>query len=709
MAMSGKSFNYLDAYCIRRESGANMTIMPNIRERLLLPATSLMDRMRVLPKFVLISSVALIPLLILFFLLQREMMASAEFAQKERVGVVYVLQLLELSQAVQTARTYGSAAGAAADLRTNYAEAQGKVTQQMQKIDAMQRIIAELNVAKEWAALKQSWQSALQTAGKPGADADPAFRALVGELQGHIKLVAAHSNLALDPDIDSFYLMTAATSSLMTLVADMNDIRSLTAAAIARQEITLHEARKISELVLLTKRSLANGKKDIEAAVLYKPALGKNLQASLNDVESIAAMLAAHSGDLSSSDLFKLSPGNYVANTALPVDAVYKLAKQAAVDLDQLLVVRLDAIGQRQLMVYIPAVLAILVSIYFMLAFYASFRASLAMLEASVERMYNGDLAPDPASRARDELGAILRQVGAMKEHLASMIAKVRDSSSQIDVGSREIATGNADLSSRTESQASSLEETASSMEELTSTVKQNADNAQQANQLVVSASDAAMRGGNVVGQVVNTMGSIKESSRKIVDIIGVIDGIAFQTNILALNAAVEAARAGEQGRGFAVVAAEVRSLAQRSASAAKEIKALIGDSVEKVDAGSKLVDAAGKTMGEIVTSVQHVADLMSEMTAAGQEQSAGIEQVNQAIAQIDEMTQQNAALVEQAAAAAESMQGQAGILAQAISVFKLGEGMKAQAMHIAAPRKPVANSHSRPRIRIGIEMEKKR
>ncbi|HEY8606887.1 MAG TPA: methyl-accepting chemotaxis protein, partial [Noviherbaspirillum sp.] len=265
-----------------------------------------------------------------------------------------------------------------------------------------------------------------------------------------------------------------------------------------------------------------------------------------------------------------------------------------------------------------------------------------------------------------------------------------------IGVASREIASGNADLSSRTESQASSLEETASSMEELTSTVKQNAENARQANQLVVSASDVALRGGEVVGQVVQTMASIKDSSRKIVDIIGVIDGIAFQTNILALNAAVEAARAGEQGRGFAVVAAEVRSLAQRSAGAAKEIKSLIGDSVEKVDAGSNLVDVAGKTMGEIVTSVKHVADIMNEISAASQEQSSGIEEVNRAIAQMDEMTQQNAALVEQAAAAADSMQTQAAALAQAVAVFRV-DGAAAAAAAGTGAQAPAARSQVAP------------
>ncbi|MES2070899.1 MAG: methyl-accepting chemotaxis protein [Pseudomonadota bacterium] len=284
----------------------------------------------------------------------------------------------------------------------------------------------------------------------------------------------------------------------------------------------------------------------------------------------------------------------------------------------------------------------------------------------------SGDLSHDIQINSSDEVGALLQSLKLMQTNLVNTVTQIKQGTETITVASEEIASGNADLSSRTESQASSLEETASSMEELTSTVKQNADNARQANQLVVSASSVAVKGGAVVGQVVDTMGSIKESSRKIVDIIGVIDGIAFQTNILALNAAVEAARAGEQGRGFAVVASEVRNLAQRSAGAAKEIKTLIGDSVDKVDQGSKLVDEAGRTMTEIVTSVQHVADIMSEITAASQEQSSGIEQVNLAITQMDEMTQQNAALVEQAAAAAESMQEQAVALAQTVSVFKI-------------------------------------
>jgi len=276
-----------------------------------------------------------------------------------------------------------------------------------------------------------------------------------------------------------------------------------------------------------------------------------------------------------------------------------------------------------------------------------------------------------------------------MNDNLVDLVGKVRMGTDQITTASSEIASGNLDLSQRTEEQVSSLEETASSMEELTSTVRQNADNARQANQLAAGASEVAVKGGAVVGQVVQTMSSINASSKKIVDIISVIDGIAFQTNILALNAAVEAARAGEQGRGFAVVATEVRTLAQRSAAAAKEIKELISDSVSKVEDGTRLVDEAGATMDEIVSAVKCVTDIMSEISAASQEQSSGIEQVNQAVSQMDEVTQQNAALVEEAAAA-ESMQDQAQALTQAVTIFKLSSnGAHAAATPVRRSNRP--------------------
>jgi methyl-accepting chemotaxis protein len=284
-----------------------------------------------------------------------------------------------------------------------------------------------------------------------------------------------------------------------------------------------------------------------------------------------------------------------------------------------------------------------------------------------------GDLSLSIETEDNDN-ASVLHAVKTMRDSIAGIVGEVRNSADTIATATNEIAAGNMDLSSRTENQASSLQQTASSIGQLTSTVKQNADHANEANQLAASASELAVKGGEVVAQVVTTMNSITDSARRIVDIIGVIDGIAFQTNILALNAAVEAARAGEQGRGFAVVAAEVRNLAQRSAGAAKEIKALIGDSVEKVDAGSKLADQAGSTMQEVVTGVERVSRIIAEIAYASREQTTGIEQVNQAIGQMDEATQQNAALVEEAAAAAQSLREQAAKLAEVVGTFKLAD-----------------------------------
>jgi methyl-accepting chemotaxis protein len=366
-------------------------------------------------------------------------------------------------------------------------------------------------------------------------------------------------------------------------------------------------------------------------------------------------------------DFAKISP-RYVGSIQAFLDYQHKQIDDAAQAIDD------DSKLSSVILVSIGAI-ALLLGTGFAWTLTRSITVPLGQAVELAKTVSNGDLSTRIEVDCKDETGQLLQALKDMNDSLLKIVGEVRSGTDTIATASGEIAAGNQDLSSRTEEQASSLEETASSMEELTSTVKQNADNARQANQLALSASSVAVKGGSVVSQVVDTMGAINASSKKIVDIIGVIDGIAFQTNILALNAAVEAARAGEQGRGFAVVATEVRNLAQRSAAAAKEIKTLIGDSVVKVEEGSKQVAEAGKTMDEIVGSVKRVTDIMAEIMMASQEQNAGIEQINQAIAQMDQVTQQNAALVEEAAAAAASMQEQAANLSQVVSVFRLDNG----------------------------------
>jgi len=391
-------------------------------------------------------------------------------------------------------------------------------------------------------------------------------------------------------------------------------------------------------------------------------------------------------------------------------ESIHKLEEQQQKLYDAALVRAEENAAQGRLILVVGAVLALLLGAASAFVLTRSITGPLRQAARSARFIADGDLTQPVHSTGRDEAAELLQALKTMQDNLVGIVGNVRSGTDTIATASSEIAAGNHDLSSRTEQQASSLEETAASMEELTSTVKQNADNARQANQLAVSASSVAVKGGTVVAEVVGTMGAINASSRKIVDIIGVIDGIAFQTNILALNAAVEAARAGEQGRGFAVVAAEVRNLAQRSAAAAKEIKTLIDDSVSKVEEGSSQVAEAGKTMDEIVDSVKRVTDIMAEITAASQEQTSGIEQINQAITQMDQVTQQNAALVEQAAAAASSLQEQASGLSQVVSVFKVEGGYVAQATQARRPAasRPSVTPKQPPQARQAIAASRK-
>jgi methyl-accepting chemotaxis protein len=452
-----------------------------------------------------------------------------------------------------------------------------------------------------------------------------------------------------------------------------------------KEENKVKEQRKRYDAAREKLQSL--GLNDAEKKALADiAALDKDVDVAFK--EAIGQVLAFNSEGAAKVIASRIDPLNQQTLTAL--NGLVDMQQKAATDV---LEGSVAADTQLMVMLFVMGGVAVAIGVVGAIIITGSIVRPLQGAVAVAQKVAGGELTSQVTVEGQDETSELLQALKDMNDSLVRTVTDVRTSTETITVASQEIASGNADLSSRTESQASSLEETASSMEELTSTVKQNADNARQANQLAVSASSVAVKGGSVVSQVVETMGSIKASSSKIVDIIGVIDGIAFQTNILALNAAVEAARAGEQGRGFAVVASEVRNLAQRSAGAAKEIKELIGDSVDKVDAGSRLVDEAGQTMELIVTSIKQVADIMGEITAATQEQSNGIEEVNQAITQMDEMTQQNAALVEEAAAAAESMQEQAQNLAHAVSIFKLSS----DAMHRMAQPAPKAAPRPAP------------
>ncbi|KXJ64482.1 chemotaxis protein [Achromobacter xylosoxidans] len=451
-------------------------------------------------------------------------------------------------------------------------------------------------------------------------------------------------------------------------------------------------SRIVQQLIADSKKKMETFKAIPKATDIGRASEGQLLSAFNGFAESLESMMAAlDKGDAAT----YLSLKNTKAGAAS--GAFFKQLSDFAANINKYSENMVNASrAQASTMTYVYIGLALLILAVSLGAFLFMNRVVLRPLRAvgeSFDKIAAGDLTVRVDVNSTNEVGALMAAVKRMQESLARTVAAVRRGVDEINVGSREISAGNTDLSSRTEEQAASLEETAASMEQLASTVKQNADNARQANQLAASASDVAERGGSAVAEVVSTMEGISASSRKISEIVSVIDGIAFQTNILALNAAVEAARAGEQGKGFAVVAGEVRSLAQRSAQAAKEIKGLIEDSVSKVGAGSQQVERAGATMQEIVASVKRVTDIMGEISAASEEQSSGIDQVNRAVSQMDEVTQQNAALVEEAAAAAGSLQDQAQRLAEAVAVFKInaGEVIEVPARQLAQQHRPAA------------------
>jgi methyl-accepting chemotaxis protein len=513
--------------------------------------------------------------------------------------------------------------------------------------------------------------------------------ALVPKLLEVEDQVADHYGLDLDPDVDSYQLIQAIYYQLPYLSEELGKMRAKGAGMLATKSASAEDRLALSAIVARVADRLHQTSRQFDKAARANPALAAPLEGPMRHVrEQAQQTMQLAMEQIVTADQLTFSGPEYVRLTTAAIDAQYAFADKASEQFNGLLDARISALRRTRL-----GMLAAVAALFAFggLMLYVIARSVTQPLNNAVEiaeRVAAGDLTAAFATEGRNETARLLASLGRMNDNLRKIVREVRVSVDTIGATTGDIANGNADLSARTESQASSLEETAASMEEITATVRQNAENAAQANQVARQASAVAERGGQVVTDVVATMAAINASARRIVDIIGVIDGIALQTNILALNAAVEAARAGEQGRGFAVVAGEVRSLAQRSAAAAKEIKQLIDESVERVETGNRLVIQAGASMDDILSSVQRVSGIVSEIVVASREQAAGIHQVNDAITNLDDTTQQNAALVEQAAAAAASLDEQARNLARTVSVFHTGDDREVQGQG-AALRRP--------------------
>jgi methyl-accepting chemotaxis protein len=640
---------------------------------------SILDRLLLWHKFMILSVVGIVLTAIPATLYMHETGKNLDAIVTEAQARAPMATILKTIQTTQQHRGLAALVlGGVTDAESKRADKQREADQNYEAMTAIVKGLNNKDIDAAWASAKQDWETlrsgvAGRTLTVP--QSYEAHTALVPKLLIVGDLVADSFGLNLDPDLDTYQLIQAMYYQLPYLSEELGKMRAKGAGLLATKTATTEDRLVLSAIVARVSDRLYQTTNQYAKAASANPAIRDNLATAMKDVTGQAQQTMQLASDkIVKADPLDYSGPEYVKLTTQAIDAQYAFAAKATEQLNGLLDRKISdlQITRGLMMAALLVLFGLGGAILYLIAHSVTQPLNNAVEVA--ERVAAGDLTSDFAADGKSETARLLASLKQMNDNLKRIVGEVRTSVDTIGSATDDIASGNADLSSRTESQASSLEETASSMEEITSTVKQNADNAKQANQLAHNASEVAVKGGQVVSEVVQTMGAINDSSRKIVDIISVIDGIAFQTNILALNAAVEAARAGEQGRGFAVVASEVRNLAQRSAGAAKEIKTLINDSVEKVDAGNRLVTQAGSSMEEIVSSVKHVSDIISEIVVASQEQASGINQVNDAVTHLDETTQQNSALVEEAAAAAESLNEQVQILVRTMSVFRLND-----------------------------------
>ena len=645
------------------------------------PASALMARLRLGPKFLLAGVPTLLLLLVLGLAAAQYLNARVSAIESKRVAVALMADLVEWNKVLIESRrvTITGTPGDPAALE-GFKKQAAAVDRQLAKIDQQVKdALPFFDMTKEFAGLQNGWKELQAKINALPADAEfpqKAFSAHApeyGRLYAFMRDMGNKSGLAQDPDADIFYLgyplanntpSTAGIAVRIAAYATMNVNRG----AVSPKDKVFYE---------VTDARLNDTFGSVETllgqSMLANPVVEKALSARFDALKaSSKELLGFIRKNFTGVEAVTVSQQDVFNASGPTIDAAWALVEQNRVVLDELLVERGSSAALNRNLLLIVLTLGVLVSVYLYVGIYLSMAASMKHASRAAQAIAAGHLGTVQTASSRDEFADLVADLRKADQSLARVIAGVKDSSESIATASSEIATGTQDLSTRTEQTASSLQQTAASMEQLTSNVSQSSGAASSAQQLSSSAADVARRGGSVVAEVVKTMGSINDSSKKIADIIGVIDGIAFQTNILALNAAVEAARAGEQGRGFAVVASEVRNLAQRSAAAAKEIKTLIDTSVEKVEAGARLVGDAGTTMTEIVDSVGRVNRVIGDITASASEQSQGIGEVNIAVGRLDQMTQQNAALVEESAAAAESLREQARRLADMVGSFRI-------------------------------------
>jgi methyl-accepting chemotaxis protein len=632
--------------------------------------TALMDRLSLTRKFALMGFFFAACIAFLTYALFHSSQTNIRFAQQERLGTEYIANLPALLAKVQRFRDLQLRA-AAGDAEAHPATATADVDSAFAAVDsADQKLGEELGVQSDLKALHEKWSGLRNAAPSPDVAAHASD--LVNAVTSLLGAVCDKSNLSLDPDLDSYYLVDNVCVQMPNAIANMGEQRAVTVEALARGHLEDAAHTRMIELRPLVQQSIDSAGGDLAKVFSVSPALKPTLGAALSALGAAHDKLdAAVQGQVLSASL--TVGGNSVAAQAdAALDQAAQFEESARRALDGALLARIDKLSAER-NAYIAVSLAVMGVV--LILFVAMYRAIARQLRAALmaaEAVASGDLTQHIDTSRNDELGKLMHALKNMNEGLSDIVRNIGSTVDIVSAAVHEVAAGNTDLSQRTEQQAANLGETASSMEQLTATVSDNASKSLQAGTRAVQASGTASEGRKVMEDVVSTMSEINESARKIVDIIGVIDGIAFQTNILALNAAVEAARAGEHGKGFAVVASEVRGLAQRSAAAAKEIKVLIVDSVDKVKDGVALVDRAGKTMQEVGESISEVAQLMNEISSATNEQSAGIQQVGSAVAQMDIVTQQNAALVEQGAASAKALHDQTLMLREHVSRFKI-------------------------------------